>query len=308
MWTRPAILTALLAATASGPAVAGARATFLYTLADGAGTMRLSWASMAWDARNSELYVVDHSHGVVDVFNETGMAIHAFGDDTAMGTPAAVASAESGEVFVLTTNGHWSLVRCNYRGEPLEKVELSGLPDGIADRFNPDAMVYASGHLYLADRAGLTVVVVDEDGLYSASYDLAALLKLDARQRNGADVRGFNVDRSGNVLATLPALFTACVVTPEGQVRTFGTRGSSPGKFNVISGIAADESGNLFVTDTLRAVVMVFAKDFQFLGEFGYRGADPQNLIAPAGVAVGNGRVFVSQSVGGVKVFAVRID
>jgi hypothetical protein len=54
---------------------------------------------------------------------------------------------------------------------------------------------------------------------------------------------------------------------------------------------------------------MVFdSSTLRFLGEFGYRGDDPENLIAPSNVAVGNGRVYVSQSRGAVKAFAVRFD
>jgi len=52
----------------------------------------------------------------------------------------------------------------------------------------------------------------------------------------------------------------------------------------------------------------VFDASFQFLGEFGYRGPDPENLVSPFNLAVGNGRVYVTQSRGAVKAFAVRFD
>ena len=54
-------------------------------------------------------------------------------------------------------------------------------------------------------------------------------------------------------------------------MHSFGTRGSGPGKFNIVAGIAADESGHLFVTDTLRAVVIAFDKELKFVGEFSRR-------------------------------------
>jgi hypothetical protein len=121
-------------------------------------------------------------------------------------------------------------------------------------------------------------------------------------------MRGFSVDRDGNMLFTVASVFSAYVMSPEGKVRAFGQKGSTPGKFNIVSGIAADEEGRLFLTDSLRAVVMVFDPSFQFLGEFGYRGPDPENLVSPFNLAVGNGRVYVTQSRGAVKAFAVRFD
>jgi hypothetical protein len=60
----------------------------------------------------------------------------------------------------------------------------------------------------------------------------------------------------------------------------------------------------VFVLDRLRSVVIVFDPSLKFVVEFGYRGDGPTNLIAPYDLAVGNGKVFVSQARDrGVKVF-----
>jgi hypothetical protein len=52
---------------------------------------------------------------------------------------------------------------------------------------------------------------------------------------------------------------------------------------------------------------MVFDKDFNFLIEFGYRGAKPENLITPDDIAVDQrDHVYVSQGRNrGVSVFAL---
>ncbi len=299
---------ALLMASAL-PAQAGVRASFAYTLAEGSGPMALSWPSLTWEPRSGELYVVDHSGGVIGVFNDSGMQVFSFGDDVAVGTPSGVVATENGELFVLASIGSkWSVVRCNFRGEPVEKLLLKDVPTGFAELFTPSAIATAGGKLYLADKGAMKVLVIGLDGAFVSSQDLADLVKVDARKRIGLDIRGFAVDTTGNLLFTIPSLFTAYVVSPDGRVRSFGTKGGAPGKFNVVSGIAADENGNLFLTDLLRAVVMVFDKEFHFIGEFGYRGAEPENLIAPADLVVGNRRVFVTQSVGGVKAFDILIN
>jgi len=63
-----------------------------------------------------------------------------------------------------------------------------------------------------------------------------------------------------------------------------------------VAGIATDDSGNIYIADTLKSVVMIFDKDFKFIMELGYRGEKPGNLIAPRNMIVNNGNIYVSQS------------
>jgi DNA-binding beta-propeller fold protein YncE len=99
-------------------------------------------------------------------------------------------------------------------------------------------------------------------------------------------------------------------VSQSGKVTSFGKPGGAPGMFNVVSGIAVDNDGRIFVTDKLKSVVMVFDRAFKFLTEFGYRGNAPGNLIGPASVALGNnGQVYVTQSLKvGVSVFSITTN
>ncbi len=297
------ILTLLAASAFAHPASAEVmRSNFTYRLSDSNGALPISWATMNWDSRAGELYVIDSSSGTVDVFNDNGMEVFAFGNDSGLGTVVGAVPIEGGDIVVLAVKTkEWSLVRCNFRGEPIARIAVSGVPGG----FSPSALRTAKGKLYLADGNNLMIVEIGISGAVSASWDLAKLLKLDLKKRPGNDLRGFNVSPDGNILGTISGLFLAFVLTPDGQLHPFGTRGGAPGKFNIVAGIAADETGHLYVTDVLRAVVIVFDKEFKFIGEFGYRGYDDDNLVAPNEVAVSNGRVFVSQSVGGVKVFEV---
>jgi hypothetical protein len=306
MNARLAITLALFAAAL--PAAAEVRSAFAYKLSDGTATLPLSWPTLTWDPAAGELYALDSSAGVVRIFNWNGISIFSFGDDSALGSIEGVAPLPDGDMVVLTTTygKSWSLVRCNFRGEPRAKVELGPMPEGF-EKFHPTVLRTVKGLLYLADTGALRVLVLDPKGTLIAAHNLRALLGLKAKQ-DFNDLRGFNVGTDGEVLGTIPGLFLAFIISPEGQVKTFGKRGSSPGQFNVIGGIAQDEVKNLYVTDVLRAVVMVFDKDFKFQGEFGYRGLDDENLLAPNEVAAGGGRIFVSQSLGGVKAFDVLLQ
>ncbi|WP_242393654.1 NHL repeat-containing protein [Anaeromyxobacter oryzisoli] len=307
-----AALAAVTSAIAAAPAGAGAaelRAAYLFNLSDVNGAIPMSWAGLAYDRSAGELYVTDRGAGEVRVFRQSGIEVQSFGDDEALGTVTDVAIREDGELFVLALkNGRAVLERCSYRGEPLAPLALRGVPAAFAKGFAPEAIRYSGGKLYLADKAHLKVLVADTDGGVQATYDLQAKVAAEAKNRDDARMTGFAVDPSGNLLFTAGPMFRAFVVSPAGEVRGFGTRGSTPGKFNVVAGIAADERGYLYVTDLLRAVVMVFDPSLEFVGEFGYRGEAPENLIAPIDVSVGKGQVFVAQgAMRGVSVFRVEI-
>ena len=298
------MLSLLAAAAFARPAAAEVRSVFAYRLSDSTGDLPLNWAALNGDPIAGELYVIDSSGGSVDVFNDNGMQVFAFGDDSNLGAVMGVAALPGGDLAVLAQKpAGWSLVRCNFRGEPRSEIAVHGMPADFG-AFSPGTLRLSGFKLYLADKGAMKVIAVGFDGAVTGAWNIPALLKLDAKKALGADMRGFNVDRAGNLLGTIPGLFLALVITPEGEVRSFGVRGSSAGKFNVVAGIAADESGNIFVADTLKCAVLVFDKDLKFIDQLGYRGEDDEEgLIAPQEIAVAQGRLYVSQSRGGVKAF-----
>ena len=286
------------------------KASYLYTLSDFNGPIPCNWVSFAVDREKQETYVVDSSEKSVRLFNDSGMEIYRFGDDGAFGTITSLAVAGSGDIFILSRTGSgYTVHKCNFRGEPQSKLAVTTIPEDIAAGFLPDTLRVRDGQLYLADRNSMKVAVTDLNGVFVNGYDLAAILGYDAKMRRDSGMAGFDVDRQGELLFTVPVNFSVFVVSPEKKVRSFGVRGSSAGKFNIVSGIAADDRGNIYVTDTLRCVVMIFDKNFEFIKEFGYRGFDPGNLINPAELAVNSDKVFVSQTRGrGVGVYRVTGD
>ncbi|WP_248353881.1 NHL repeat-containing protein [Anaeromyxobacter oryzae] len=304
-----ALATLIAIAAPASAAARELRASYLFNLSDVNGALSMSWAGLTYDAAAGELYVTDRGAGEVRVFRQSGIEVQSFGDNEELGTVLDVAVREDGQLLVLALKeGRGVLVRCNYRGEPLGPVALQGVPEAFAKGFAPDAIRYAGGKLYLADRSAVKVLVTDGDGVTQAAHDLRARVTKGAKNRDDVRMSGFGVSPSGDLLFTVGPMFRAFVVSPAGEVRGFGDRGSTPGKFNVVSGITADERGYLYLTDMLRAVVMVFDPSFEFVGEFGYRGYAPENLIAPIDVSVGKGQVFVAQgAMRGVSVFRVEI-
>jgi hypothetical protein len=142
----------------------------------------------------------------------------------------------------------------------------------------------------------MRVVITDRDGVFVRSLDLATMIDLPPGERPATKLSGFNLDGSGNMLFTVPVLFAAFVVSPQGEVRSFGRVGSGPGMFGIVSDIVSDDRGNYLVADKLRSVVMIFDATFGFIQEFGYLTTRPDGLIRPSRLAVsGSGRLYVTQ-------------
>jgi hypothetical protein len=279
---------------------------YQYSLSTSFGAIPFQGAFLSYDRGFRELFAI--GEGLVRVFNESGMEVYAFGEDPEVGTVRGVGALESGDlVLQAIREGGVKLVRCNFRGEFLEVVEPSGVPEGY-ERALLGRMRYQGGKIYLADLGGMRILVLDAQGAHLAAYDVAEKLEV-AEQRESVGLRGFNVDREGNVLFTIQPLFRAYVMSPDGEIREFGQKGSAPGKFNIVGGIARDDAGNLYVADILKSAILVFDRDFRFVREFGYRGPRPSNLAAPEELEVtGDGRLFVSQNARrGVSVFQVSM-
>jgi hypothetical protein len=166
-----------------------------------------------------------------------------------------------------------SIIRCNYRGEPYSKTELDKFPPPFS-RFIPNRLVYQNGNIYLASLNEMILAVTDDQGNFKKGYDLVPLIEVEEKDRGNMEIVGFSVDGEGNILFTIPVLFKAFILSPDGKVDWFGKPGGSPGRFNVVAGIVRDSKGNYLVVDKLKSTVMVYDKAFNFLDQFGYRGRD----------------------------------
>jgi len=299
-----------MAASTGSAWASGIDAQYLYNLSNFTGTIPYNWVRVFCDKKTGEVYVLNTTDRNIKIFNTNGMEVYSFGDDGALGDLYDVTEEEDGNLLVLSYNaGKYSVIRADFRGDPISKVEVKGLPAGLTAGFYPNNVIYDAGRIYLVDKNSMKVLVTDKDGAFEKMDDLGKLLGFDEKKRSETGMAGFSMDDDGNMLFTIPSIFSAFVVSPDGKVKSFGVRGSSPGKFNIVGGITRDDKGNCFVVDTLRGVVMVFDKDYKFMTEFGNWGFDPGNLVSPMEVATGRDKVYVTQSRGrGVSVYRVSED
>ena len=302
---------ALSPATAMPQPVKG---SFLYNLSNFTGRISFSWPRVFIDRERNEVYVIYQNF--VRVFNETGMEVYSFGDDLDLGTIVDLTLDRDGNILLLsykwsqsTDRVRYEITRCNYRGEPKSKTEVKNLPPQYS-KFLPNRMIYREGNLYLASLVTMVVIVTDADGAFKEVYDILPLLELEEKEKQDAMMESFSMDGEGNFLFTIPPLFRAYKISPDRKVSYFGKAGSTPGRFNIVAGIASDSKGNILVVDKLKCSVMVYDKNFNFLNQFSSRGWKPGFLIAPEDVAVDNqDRVYVTQAGNkGISVFKMTYN
>jgi len=277
------------------------RGNYLYTLSNFTGPIPYSWPRVVVDEKRNEIYVLYQNF--IRVFNENGMEIYRFGDDLDLGHIVDVAIDWDGNIFLLSYKDKGSgqgneltVTMCDYRGEPRSEIELKNLPPEFS-AFGPNRMIFHKDSLYFASQSTLLVVVTDTNGVFKKGYDILPLLELDEKEKQGAQMVGFSVDKNGNILFTIPPLFRAYKLSPNKELSIFGKPGGAPGKFNIVSGIVSDSKGNIVVVDKLKCSIMVYDKKFNFLTQFATRGYRRENLIAPDDIAIDkNDRIYVTQS------------
>jgi hypothetical protein len=301
---------ALAAALGFAPRPAAAapiQTQYVYHLATSTGVIRSNGVFVVYDPYGKETITV--GDGLVRIFNESGMEVYSFASPPELGGIMAVAPIEDGDMLFLAfsrEHAGQAVFRANFRGEVKGKVELELPAEWKEFAFN--SMGYGGGRLYLADLGAMRMIVTGLDGKFITAYDLAKLVDPEKGElkRQEYGLKGFKVNAKGEVLFTVQPLFKAYVLSPDGTFRFFGQRGSAPGKFNVVAGIAQDEKGYTYVTDILKSAVLVFDPDFKWVKEFGYRGGHAGALFAPVDIAAGDGKVYVSQYARrGVAVFKV---
>jgi hypothetical protein len=298
------ILTALSVSPAPAASVSS---NFLYALSDFTGAIPFMGGRVHIDKDRGETYVLYQN--IVKVFNDKGMEIYRFGYSEDLGRVQDIAVDREGDILTLSyvekgTDLEAVIIRCNYRGDPLERIAIKGIPSDFKE-FHPGSIVYREGQIYLCDGANLRIAVIDTGGQVQKTIDLVPISDLREEDRGDVQLGGFSVDDNGNILYTLPVLFTAMVLFPDGKTASFGEPGSLPGKFGVISDITRDSRGNIFVADRLKSVINIFDSSYNFLMEFGGRGSAANNLIVPQDIAVDNNdRLYVTQLANrGVSVF-----
>ena len=151
------------------------------------------------------------------------------------------------------------------------------------------------GTKYIADPAGGAVFV------YNAQDRLIQVLGMeyDIKPRD-VFVRGNEIyitDRKNIQVMVLDKTTGKLLRTVGERTETTMSDELGEGEFGIISDLAVDQQGNIYVTDMLRSQVLKFGPSGEFLRSYSGPGSSAANLIRPKGIAVDReNRIWVADS------------
>lgn len=326
-----AVVCAVWLLTSPSLSLGASHASYVYRLSDFSGPVPSLWARLTVDSQHGEVMTLNRRNSAIQIYNDVAMQIFSFGETLNLASANDIAADASGGLFILYRFPAGKVLHLDYRGEPVNHFAIDATLTGYGN-FQPDLIDFRHDRLFLADSGGMKMVVVDLDGQVLDRFDFRDMITTqiradqasaelrpsqqkkieeDLHALQGASLTGFSVGADDSVYFTVATIFSAYRLSVSGRLEGFGIPGGAPGKFGVVAGIVANRSGDIFVADRLRCVVLRFDRNFDFINEFGYRGDDPQNLIVPDDIALDErqGRVYVSQAANqGVSVFNVELN
>ena len=213
------------------------------------------------DARFN-LYVVDGAAKDVKIYDGEGKFLRRLGGPKAFHRPSGIAASADGErVYVVDTGGVDRKVEHRVRvydprsGAHLFDFGKRGTGEG---EFNlpRDITIAPDGRLYVVDSGNFRVQIFDREGKF-----LKAFGSIGRQFGNFARPREVAVDRQGIVYVSDAAFGNMQIFTAEGELLLFiGSRSDrdEPARYTLMSGVAADADGRVYVADEYFRRVDVF--------------------------------------------------
>lgn len=246
------------------------------------------------DHQFNEVLVADPGHNRVAIFDTSGVFRFEFSGAGHFSTPVDLAVDKDGFIWVLgTTKEGRKLFVFDFDGLFIRAVQL---PPGI----DSTGVAYGSfdigpgGELFLLDKMGFRVIVLDPDGATNRSISLLTSLEEDDRRRQ---VLGKLRVMRGKILIPCGSLGRVYIYNLDGkQQRSVGYKGTSIGELNFPVAAVLNDDDLLLVLDKHRFNVVCFDLDGQFRGEFGGRGNSPGWFYHPTLLDVDQrGLVYIGQ-------------
>ena len=144
-------------------------------------------------------------------------------------------------------------------------------------------------------------IKADGQHIKGSPFSVAVKAPIEKLGTQVLTIRGVNpgrcvINQSRELVVTDMKEHCVAVFTPGGQkLRSFGTRGSSLGQFNIPLGLTLDGAGNILVADCFNHRIQKFTAQGQFLAAVGSLGSGPLQFSYPSDIAFNtrNQRLYV---------------
>jgi len=166
-----------------------------------------------------------------------------------------------------------------------------------------DVAVDNSGNIYISDSILGRVFITNEDGDYLGKIGGGAIIR----------PTGLAYDKKRNwlyITDTVGCKIYVISVKDKKLIRQIGRPGIKEGEFNRPTYITVDNSGNLYVSDSMNARIQIFNPDGRFVTAFGKRGTVIGTFANPRGIAVdSDGNIYVADTLlSAVQIFNKKGD
>ncbi len=199
--------------------------------------------------------------------------------------PLSVASDGRGKVYVTDSEGSAVYV-FDFNSKTVYKFGGNAY-SAIFQQVNGIA-VDAAGNAYASDSVKRKIYVVTPENLPLKVIDVSGLVTHIGR---------IAIDNlNGRLVLTDLKKHQIVVTDMDGKhIKTFGSKGTDDGQFNLPTAVAIEKDGGIVVGDSLNARIQRFTTNGVFVSKFGKRGDSPGDFSLIKGVAVDSeGHIYVT--------------
>jgi len=257
-------------------------------------------SALHYDRFHDEVLVGDSGNNRIAIFGADGVFRFEFATHRFMTMPGDITTDPDGFIYVLGSNR---------RNQVLFRFDFDGVAAGsiiVPKEWDGDPVELRSvacdeeATLYALDHRSRRVLVFRDNSIERSipMKEVSPVKETDLSKRLGAGYAlGTMCYSGGSLYVPIGDVGTVQRYSTDGAyLGNTGQYGSVPGMLNFPVAVEVSPDGIVMVLDKPRYVVVCFAPDGRFLGEFGGRGVSPGWFMGPSLLAVASSdRIIVGQ-------------
>jgi len=213
-------------------------------------------SGVAVDGENN-IYVADPEHGMIVVFDQYGNFQRYIGNyrgEPEYARPQAIAIDVARRHLFVVDSPRNMVFELDLDGNELKRLGKNRRGEGVGEFDAPTDIALNQHHIYVLDRWGMRVQVLDKDFTPVGSFDLPGLRE---PQRNHQI--SLATDEEGRVYVSGFLDASVHVYSPVGKLLSgFGQTGTKAGQFAQPGGLWVDGRNRLYVADSGNGRVQMF--------------------------------------------------